>query len=335
MPVRFPYHARMSISPLPATAGFEPPHALPESPDVYKTLLESTRAIPWKIDWASMRFAYIGPQIEALLGWEPDSWQTVEDWAARMHPDDRETVVNFCVSQSQAGVDHEADYRALTRDGGYVWIRDVVHVVRDADGEVDSLVGFMFDISQRKRDEDELLRLHRELEQLSLTDGLTGIANRRSFDQCLETEWSAARRSGQPLSLLVLDLDHFKQFNDAHGHVAGDECLQEIATALRAIARRPRDVVARFGGEEFILLLPETGAAAAASLAEECMAQVAALRIAHGGQGAGEFVTASLGVGTAQVDAEATARDFLKAVDGCLYAAKRGGRNRIQVLERA
>jgi PAS domain-containing protein len=75
-------------------------------------LLESTKAIPWKIDWATMKFAYIGPQIESLLGWSRESWVSVEDWAMRMHPDDREYVVNFCVSQSQAGVDHEADYRA-------------------------------------------------------------------------------------------------------------------------------------------------------------------------------------------------------------------------------
>ncbi|MGL4436868.1 MAG: PAS domain-containing protein, partial [Giesbergeria sp.] len=97
---------------------------------VYRTLLESTKAIPWRIDWASKRFTYIGPQIEELLGWTPGSWMSVDDWAARMHPEDRLQVVNFCVSQSQAGVDHEVDYRALTKDNGYVWIRDVVHVVR-------------------------------------------------------------------------------------------------------------------------------------------------------------------------------------------------------------
>jgi diguanylate cyclase (GGDEF)-like protein/PAS domain S-box-containing protein len=322
----------MSTPPSQAAAGTDAPHALPESPDVYRTLLESTRAIPWKIDWANQRFAYIGPQIESLLGWEQGSWQDVGDWVARMHPDDRERVVGFCVSQSRAGVDHEADYRALTRDGGYVWIRDVVHVVRDAAGEVESLVGFMFDISERKRDEEELLRLHGELEQLSLTDELTGIANRRRFDQRLESEWHAARSSGLPLSLILLDLDHFKQYNDAHGHVAGDECLRRIAAVLGGIARRPRDVVARFGGEEFILLLPETGAAEARALADECVARIAALRIAHGGQGAGDTVTASLGVGTAQMDTGATALDFLKAVDERLYAAKRGGRDRIEVL---
>src|ERR1700722_12762488 len=118
---------------------------------VYRTLLESTKAIPWKIDWRTMTFAYIGPQIESLLGWTPSSWKTVQDWVDRMHPDDREQVVAFCVSQSQAGVDHEADYRALTSSGGFVWLRDVVHVVRDAQGGVESLVGFMFDISELKK----------------------------------------------------------------------------------------------------------------------------------------------------------------------------------------
>ena len=84
---------------------------------VYKTLLESTRAIPWKIDWKTMTFAYIGPQIETLLGWSQASWVSAEDWATRMHPDDREKVVQFCIAQSQNGVDHEADYRALTAAG--------------------------------------------------------------------------------------------------------------------------------------------------------------------------------------------------------------------------
>lgn len=301
-----------------------------EDADVYRTLLESTRAIPWKIDWATMRFAYIGPQIEALLGWPQGSWTTVEDWATRMHPEDRARVVDFCVAQSQAGVDHEADYRAMTRDGHYVWIRDVVHVVRNAEGEVQSLVGFMFDISERKKAEEELLRLHRELEQLSMTDGLTGIANRRMFDTRLGTEWKDARRSGQPLSLVILDIDCFKQYNDAHGHVAGDECLKRIAGMLGALARRPRDVVARFGGEEFILLLPDTDENAVRGIAQACVDGVAQLRIPHGDSEVHDVVTASLGVGTARPDGDTTAREFLAGVDRLLYAAKSGGRNRIE-----
>ena len=144
--------------------------------------MESTKAIPWRIDWATMRFTYIGPQIEELLGWSQASWLTVDDWANRIHEEDRQKTVEFCVAQSQKGVDHEADYRAITYQGDHVWIRDVVHVVRRPDGSVESLVGFMFDISARKEAEDKIVQLQRELELLSYRDSLTGVANRRMFD---------------------------------------------------------------------------------------------------------------------------------------------------------
>lgn len=137
-----------------------------EDRDVYQTLLESTNAIPWRLDWRTKRFSYIGPQIEKLLGWAPASWSDVNDWALRMHPDDREWVVPYCVQQSEAGVDHEADYRALTSEGNYVWIRDVVHVLRNHLGEVECLIGFMFDISQRKRTEEQLAAFQHNLEGL-------------------------------------------------------------------------------------------------------------------------------------------------------------------------
>jgi len=143
-----------------------------EDPGVYRTLLESTKAIPWRIDWATMRFTYIGPQIEELLGWSQASWLTVDDWANRIHEEDRQKTVEFCVAQSQKGVDHEADYRAITYQGDHVWIRDVVHVVRRPYGSVESLVGFMFDISARKEAEDKIVQLQRELELLSYRDSL-------------------------------------------------------------------------------------------------------------------------------------------------------------------
>lgn len=296
---------------------------------VYKTLLESTRAIPWKIDWGSMRFAYIGPQIEALLGWAPSSWVSVEDWANRMHPEDRERVVNFCVAQSQAGVDHEADYRALTRDGGYVWIRDVVHVVRREDGTVDSLIGFMFDISERKQTEQQLIVLQQELEALSFKDGLTGVANRRRFDALMEIEWADARRNRQPLSLIMLDIDYFKQYNDRYGHLEGDSCLRRVAEVLGAAATRARDLLARFGGEEFVLVLPETDAAAALKIAERCRELLAVAQIPHGPSPIGEVLTVSLGVGTAIPGLGDEALAFIGAVDRQLYQAKQLGRDRI------
>lgn len=299
--------------------------------DVYKTLLESTRAIPWKIDWATMRFAYIGPQIEPLLGWRQDSWISAEDWASRIHPDDRDYVVNFCISQSKAGVDHEADYRALTRDNGYVWIRDVVHVVRKDNGEVDALVGFMFDISERKKTEEKLLSLQRELEALSFKDGLTGIANRRRFDASLSTEWESARSSGQPLSLILLDIDFFKQYNDLYGHIQGDACLTAVAQTLNLALAAPRDLAARYGGEEFILMLPETDAAGALAVANRCRRLIERQDIAHVKSPNGSIVTASIGVGTVVPRDGLTPTDFIQAVDRQLYAAKQNGRDRIEV----
>ncbi|TBR11417.1 MAG: diguanylate cyclase [Lysobacter sp.] len=312
----------------PLQHDFEAAHGrdLAENADVYRTLLESTNAIPWKLDWPALNFAYIGPQIEKLLGWAPESWLSVEDWATRMHPEDRDRAVSFCVAQSQAGVDHEVDYRALKMDGDYVWMRDVVHVVRGSDGEVQSLIGFMFDISERKLAEEELLRLHRELEALSQTDALTGIANRRMFDQRLDTEWMASRRSGQPLSLLLIDIDWFKPYNDTYGHVAGDECIQCIALVLKAAARRPRDVAARLGGDEFVLLLPDTDEAKAHTIAHDYAEAIAALRMPHGVGGAGAVVSASIGIATRCATEADEPRSLLEAADEALYAAKRHGR---------
>lgn len=297
---------------------------------VYRTLLESTKAIPWKIDWATMKFGYIGPQIEALLGWTVDSWVSVEDWAMRMHPEDREYVVNFCVSQSRAGVDHEADYRALTKDNGYVWIRDVVHVVRNASGEVDALIGFMFDITERKKTEEKLLNLQKELEDLSFKDGLTNIANRRRFDSGFEREWERAGNERKPLSVLLLDVDFFKQYNDLYGHSQGDQCLVEIAQTLSLALDGPRDLVARYGGEEFVVLLPEADAEIARKVAERCQRLLQKKAIVHALSPHGRRVTVSIGAGTVVPDGRADRAGFIRTVDQQLYAAKNNGRDRIE-----
>ncbi|MEN4918019.1 sensor domain-containing diguanylate cyclase [Achromobacter spanius] len=300
---------------------------------VYRTLLESTKAIPWKIDWATMKFAYIGPQIEALLGWKADSWVSVEDWAMRMHPEDREYVVNFCVAQSQAGVDHEADYRALTKDNGYVWIRDVVHVVRNDSGEVDALIGFMFDITERKKTEEQLLSLQKELEVLSFKDGLTNIANRRRFDSSFELEWERARNERLPLSVLLFDVDFFKQYNDLYGHTQGDKCLVDIAQTLSLALDGPRDFVARYGGEEFVVLLPEADAEVARKVAERCQRLLQKKSIVHALSPHGRRVTVSIGAGTVVPEGQADRAGFIKAVDQQLYAAKKNGRDRIEHVQ--
>jgi diguanylate cyclase (GGDEF)-like protein/PAS domain S-box-containing protein len=296
---------------------------------VYRTLLESTQAIPWRIDWATARFTYIGPQIERVLGWPQDSWQTVDDWATRIHAKDRQKTVDFCVSQSQQGVDHEADYRALTADGEYVWIRDVVHVIRRPDGSVDCLVGFMFDISERKRAEDKILQLQKELEALSYRDPLTGIANRRMFDRILDVEWGKARALGEPLSLVIVDIDFFKQYNDRYGHPQGDACLRDVARALDRAAARTRDLCARLGGEEFVLVLPATDEAAALAVAERCARRLARAALPHAASSVADVVTCSMGVATIVPGSRDLPAQLVDMADTRLYRAKAAGRNRI------
>ncbi len=302
--------------------------AIADVDGTYKTLLESTKAIPWKIDWETKKFGYIGPQIEELLGWTQESWLTATDWIDRIHGDDREKTANFCISQSIDGVDHEADYRALKADGSFVWIRDVVHVVRK-NGETTELVGFMFDISERKKMEEELHSLNRKLEALALQDGLTGVANRRLFDQTLKTEWFRSQRDCQPLSLVVIDIDYFKQYNDRYGHIQGDECLIRIAHALSNIPLRSTDLFARYGGEEFVLLLPKADLNSAIDIAEKCRTTILNLAVPHVTSKASDVVTISLGVASATPVPDSKPASLLVEADRMLYQAKELGRNRI------
>ncbi|WEN13641.1 sensor domain-containing diguanylate cyclase [Rhodanobacter sp. AS-Z3] len=295
----------------------------------YTTLLESTKAIAWKIDWASRQFAYIDRQIESVLGWASSSWVTMGDWASRMHPQDREWVLKFCVTQSEAGIDHEADYRALTSDGRYVWMRDVVHVVRNADGSVDSLIGFMFDISERKETEQKLASLQKRLEELSFLDGLTGVANRRRFDALMDREWIHSRQSRQPLSLLLMNIDYFRQYNEGYGHLEGDACLQRVAKLLASVGTRSHDLLARFGGDEFVLLLPETDVSAAGKLAERCRKLILAEKLPHQHSEVGPMLTISVGVGTCTPGYVDEKHTFIDVIDKRLCQAKQQGRNRV------
>jgi diguanylate cyclase (GGDEF)-like protein len=188
----------------------------------------------------------------------------------------------------------------------------------------------MFDISERKKNEQELVRLHRELEELSFKDDLTDIPNRRMFNTVMEREWARARREHQPLSLILMDIDYFKQYNDRYGHLQGDECLKRVAQALSAAAIRSTDFVARFGGEEFVLVLPNTDAKSVAILAEKCLALVRELQIPHDKSEVSRLLTVSLGVGTMVPSLDVEPIEFIERVDRLLYRAKQNGRNRIE-----
>ncbi|MFD2113727.1 diguanylate cyclase domain-containing protein [Thiorhodococcus fuscus] len=168
------------------------------------------------------------------------------------------------------------------------------------------------------------------LESYAFVDALTEVGNRRRFDQMLESELNRAQRSGRPLSLIYLDVDHFKQFNDTYGHGAGDDCLRRLATTLSGMLQRSGDFIARYGGEEFMVLLPYTDEEQVWHLAEELSRVVDALAIPHVASGVADWVTLSMGVVTAGTDIHPSPRDLVEAADRALYAAKHAGRHRIE-----
>jgi diguanylate cyclase (GGDEF)-like protein len=167
-----------------------------------------------------------------------------------------------------------------------------------------------------------------QLRDMALTDALTGVANRRSFEARLEVEWRRCRRDRLPLSLIMIDIDHFKLYNDAYGHQAGDECLRQIAYALGTTLRRASDMLSRYGGEEFVCLLPGTGFRGAVERADEIGRAVERLNIVHAQLAAGPVVTISRGVSSTIPRAELEISELLEVADAMLYKAKRAGRNR-------
>lgn len=185
-----------------------------------------------------------------------------------------------------------------------------------------------------------LKQLTDDLRRAATTDVLTGIANRRRFDESLELEWLRSRRTADGVSLLLVDVDHFKLFNDRYGHPAGDSCLREVAMALYATCQRPADLVARYGGEEFVVLLPQTSLPSALAMAANVLDSVESLGIAHEDSPTAAHVSVSVGIGHYDMSGFAgshpdpvTAADLVLAADRALYAAKTAGRAQFKVRE--
>ena len=194
--------------------------------------------------------------------------------------------------------------------------------ILDDDGALAAVVQTLRDLTDEKAAQIAL-------EQLATRDGLTGLANRRCFDDTLHAEWARAMRQQQPLSLLMVDVDNFKAYNDAHGHLGGDECLKRIACAV-ASEMRANDLVARYGGEEFAVILPNQSLKGAAIVAERIRSRVEQLRVPNG-RDRDQPVTVSIGAATAIAATDTTASQLVATADAALYRAKHMGRNRISL----
>lgn len=207
-------------------------------------------------------------------------------------------------------------------------LRNLYHVLSQQNGDLATANQHLEQrVAERTR---ELEIAYHKLETLSRTDGLLHIANRMHFDERIRAEWKRAQREGQELALLMLDVDFFKRYNDTYGHQQGDACLRAVAQAAAAALRRPADLVARYGGEEIVALLPHTDLAGAHGVAAAIQVQLAARRIPHRASGVADHVTVSIGVATLWPRADNQPEQLIAIADAALYEAKRRGRNQIQ-----
>ncbi|MHC2622730.1 diguanylate cyclase (GGDEF)-like protein/PAS domain S-box-containing protein [Bradyrhizobium huanghuaihaiense] len=270
------------------------------------------------------RLLYVSPSCQRMIGWSPDELLG-KSAVAGIHEEDMERVEQ-AITALKNGEAEEARfvYRQRHREKGDIWVEAALHVTRASDsGEIDGVVAVVRDMTEQKDLQDKLAAL-------ATTDGLTGLANRRTFDERLTDEWARARRDGTQLSLLLIDVDHFKKFNDHYGHLAGDGCLRALSRILSAHARRPADLAARYGGEEFAVLLPDTGPDGCAEVGEAIRQALRDLAMLHAQNPPSRLVTVSVGA-AASLPSETTADSstLVAAADRALYAAKDSGRDRL------
>ena len=272
------------------------------------------------------RLLYVSPSCVRLIGWSPDELLGTSA-VAGIHAEDMERVEQ-AIAALKNGEAEEARfvYRQRHREKGDIWVEAALHVTRASDsGEIDGVVAVVRDMTEQKDLQDKLA-------SLASTDGLTALANRRAFDERLADEWARARRDGTQLSLLLIDVDHFKKFNDHYGHLAGDGCLRALGQILSAHAKRPADLAARYGGEEFAVLLPNTDADGCAGVGEEIRGALRDLAMLHVQNLPSRLITVSVGAATgfpSQTTTDCSA--LVAAADRALYAAKDSGRDRLVI----
>jgi diguanylate cyclase (GGDEF)-like protein/PAS domain S-box-containing protein len=270
-------------------------------------------------------FTYVSPSAQGVFGWDIKQMIGIDAFSPIFPPDIpmiKDVFAQILLSEDKLS---RHQVRVVCGDGSIRWVETSVNFELGKDDKPRTVL-VVRDISDRKQ-------LEEELAALALQDGLTGLANRRSFDQMLDQSWRETLREGGEMALLLLDIDYFKQFNDSQGHQAGDDCLRTVAQCVSQYARRPSDMACRYGGEEFAVILGKTEPAAAIHIAEEIRSSIAALGVPHETSMCSRYLTVSVGVATAVARLGGSIRmpeSLLQAADHALYKAKEGGRNRVE-----
>ncbi|SEF45816.1 PAS domain S-box-containing protein/diguanylate cyclase (GGDEF) domain-containing protein [Bryocella elongata] len=303
-----------------------------EAREVYQTLLSHADDM---IILSSLNSEqrYVSPACEKITGWTPEEFLLL-DRQSTFHPDDYPLAELVVESIRQGKMHHQFRYRIAHKDGSWRWVEaSVTAYLNPSSHEVSGYVGTLRDITEHHRIEqqrDALERDRESLEQLAQTDPLTGLPNRRAFDSTLQLEIFSSAATAPQASLMLIDIDNFKRFNDTYGHQAGDRCLIAVADALRGALGREADFVGRWGGEEFVVLLPGTPLRGAQIVAAELLRAVRDLNIPHEHSHRG-CVTVSIGIAPLDDDSRADSRAWLQKADRALYESKRMGKDQVRV----
>jgi diguanylate cyclase (GGDEF)-like protein/PAS domain S-box-containing protein len=313
-------------------------HAVRESEELYRSILNAS---PDDITITDLKghILMISPAARKMFGYAPDYDQFIgKQLLDYIVPEERTRAKANIVRMCKGDHTGTNEYHGVRKDGSIFDIEVNSGLILGADQQPAKMLFIVRDITERKQAEELIQQLVQQLEvekktaELNAnTDSLTGVANRRYFDQVLNTEFHRLKRTGAPLSLIMLDVDHFKNFNDSYGHLAGDDCLRQIGTTLKTFVRRASDFVARYGGEEFVVVLAETDPHGAEILAERIRTAIEALAIPHAGSEVAQVVTVSLGVVTVYPSGMSSTEQIMALADKAMYRAKQAGRNRTSV----
>ncbi len=286
---------------------------------------------------------YFNPTAHKMLGYKPgDVSSTTDAWMDLIHPDDRETMIKKIHQYEINDQPNPEEFRMRCKNGEYKWFSVKGKTNEwEPDNKPVRALGVIYDVDKKKKEErivEEKLeesqeaykRLSEKLNEAAVTDQLTGLPNRQGFNRQLIKEWKRTGRTKQPLTVLLIDIDYFKYYNDSKGRLAGDKLLQKVADTLKKVFKRPSDYFARYGGDEFIAVIPDTDWVGGIKLAEACRKTLYSLKIPNTSAPQLNHISISVGIGTVVPSEETTSEELIKKADRALYKAKNNGRNRTE-----
>lgn len=302
---------------------------LKDNEEQYRFLAENSSDMIGRLS-SEGNILYISSACQLILGYQPGEL-TETNIADHIHPEDLTSLLNeYGEPELFSGI-ATFSFRMKHRNGHYIWAETTVRSLKDQAGRQTGMMFATRDVTARTKIETQLRESNMLLRKISSLDGLTEIYNRRAFDEFLDTEWAFACEHGSIISLLLIDIDYFKKFNDRYGHIEGDECLKLVARTLEGFFQEKGFYAARYGGEEFAVILPNTDRVKALSLAETFREKIQSLRQANIDSKVSDYVTVSIGLSSMSPERENNLIDIIQLADQALYKAKQNGRNRTEI----